>query len=52
MGKQLDKDLKELLSIDVAEIFWPERMAQFAKQYELKPGWSFDLTTCDETGKP
>ena len=52
MEKQLDKHLKELLSIDVAEIFSPERVAQFAKQYELKPGWSFDLTTCDETGKP
>ena len=50
--KQFDKQIKELLAVDVAEIFSPRRVNEFASEYELIGGWSLDLTTLDEEGKP
>eukprot|EP00973_Karenia_brevis_P073639 10231375-Karenia_brevis.AAC.1 len=37
---------------DVSEIYSPARVVQFAKEHNLKPGWSLDLTTCDIDGRP
>ena len=39
-------------NIDVAEVYSPERVTRVAEQYGLKPGWSLDLTTTDENGRP
>ena len=52
MERQLNEHMKELLAIDVAEIFSPKRVNEFVKDYELQEGWSFDLTTTDENGNP
>eukprot|EP00973_Karenia_brevis_P078885 10948026-Karenia_brevis.AAC.1 len=52
LERQFNKQMKELLAMDVAEIFSPERVVEFAKDYDLEPGWSLDLTTTDEEGRP
>ena len=52
MERQLDKQMKELLAMDVAEIFSPKRVNEFANACKLQEGWSFDLTTTDEEGAP
>ena len=38
--------------MDVAEVYSPPRIADMAKKMGLRAGWSLDLTTCDESGKP
>ena len=38
--------------IDVAEIYSPPRVAARAQAFGLRPGWSLDLTTQDNDGKP
>ena len=35
----------KILSIDVAEVYSPPRVAIEASKFGLKPGWSMDLTT-------
>eukprot|EP00973_Karenia_brevis_P053051 7375893-Karenia_brevis.AAC.1 len=52
LDKQMLRDLKQLFSVDVAEVFSPKRVTEFARDYGLSPGWSLDLTTYDENGKP
>ena len=39
------KALNKILSVDVAEIYSPPRVALEAEKFGLKPGWSMDLTT-------
>ena len=38
--------------MDVAEVYSLERVTRVAEQFGLKPGWSLDLTTTDENGRP
>ena len=52
LEKQLNDQMKELMAIDIAEVFSPKRVNEFASEYELAEGWSLDLTTCDEKGRP
>ena len=39
-------------AVDVAEIYSPPRIADMANRMNMKGGWSLDLTTEDENGKP
>ena len=43
--------MRELLAIDVAEIFPPKQVNECAKNHEWPDGWS-DLRMTDEHGKP
>ena len=53
LGQQLDKHLKLLEgNMDVGELFSPPRVNQVANKFQLRPGWSLDLTTVDEDGRP
>lgn len=49
----LTGQLKEVMHTfavnDVSEVYSPPRAVRFANESNLKPGWSLDLTTCDET---
>ena len=38
--------------IDVAEVYSPPRVVEFAKEMGLKCGWSLDITGRDTDGKP
>ena len=38
--------------MEVAEVYSPPRVAKMAKQMGLRAGWSLDLTTRDENGRP
>eukprot|EP00973_Karenia_brevis_P017711 2432936-Karenia_brevis.AAC.1 len=49
---QITQEVMRLQSPDVVEIYSPPRVTQHAGQYNLKPGWSLDLTTMDENGEP
>ena len=42
--------LKE--TMDVAELYSPLRVVEMAKSMGLRAGWSLDLTTIDEAGRP
>ena len=38
--------------MDVAEIYSPPRATEMAKKLGLRAGWSMDITTIDEEGRP
>ena len=39
-------------SMDVVEVCSPERVTKVAESMGLNAGWSLDLTTSDENGRP
>ena len=51
---QLNNVMKDMLleQMDVAEVYSPPRAAKMAETMGLRAGWSLDLTTCDEAGRP
>ena len=50
---QFDQAMRKILleHMDVAEVYSPPRIAEMAGRMGLRPGWSLDLTTCDEQGR-
>ena len=38
--------------MEVAEVYSPPRVTKMARRMGLRAGWSLDLTTCDENGRP
>ena len=51
---QLNNVMRNILleQMDVAEVYSQLRVAEMAKSMGLRVGWSLDLTTCDEKGRP
>ena len=51
---QLNSTMRRILleRMDVAEIYNRPRIAEMAHKMGLRAGWSLDLTTCDEHGRP
>eukprot|EP00973_Karenia_brevis_P045736 6333430-Karenia_brevis.AAC.1 len=45
---QIMQEIMHLQSPDIVEIYSPPRVTQHASKYNLRPGWSLDLTTVDE----
>ena len=41
-----------IMSMDVAEVYSPERVVKLAKEHGLEAGFSFDITTVDGNGEP
>ena len=59
LGSMQQKELEEMVlkmttttTMDVAEIYSPERVTRLAKEYGFSAGWAMDLTTTDENGRP
>ena len=52
--EQINNMMRSILlkQMDVAEVYSPPRIAEMAHKFGLRAGWSLDLTTCDEHGKP
>ena len=46
LDRQIEKEMKQLFSIDIGEMFSPERVNEFATEYSFKPGWAL---TCPRT---
>ena len=51
---QLNCAMRQMMfeNMEVAEIYSPPRITKRARRMGLRAGWSFDLTTCDENGRP
>ena len=51
---QLNQMMRTILfeQMDVAEAYSRPRIAAMAEKMGLRAGWSLDLTTCDEEGRP
>ena len=53
LEKEFNTKMLEMVAegMDVAEIYSPPRIAERARKWGLRGGWSMDLTTTDENGK-
>ena len=49
--KQSDGGTKARKKPDVSEIYSQPRIARMAKEYDMRPGWSLDLTTTAPDGQ-
>ena len=45
MEKNIEKEIKKLMTVDVAEVYSPQRVTLEARKHGLKPGEAMDLTT-------
>ena len=41
-----------IITNNVSEVWSPPRVTKLAHEYGLVPGFSYDIQTCDESGKP
>ena len=51
---QLNNMMRKLMfeQMEVAEVYSPPRIVEMARRMGLRAGWSLDLTTCDDYGRP
>ena len=53
-GVELNNTMRKMLfeQMDVAELYSQPRAIRMAENMGLRAGWSLDLTTCDDQGRP
>ena len=51
---QLNQMMRKFMfeQVQVAKVYNPPRIAAMARRKGMRAGWSLDLTTCDEYGRP